>query len=73
MSEKISLLEKKIVIKDNINLLPKDNIVEIVKIIYESNIEHIKEYSNGLMTDLDILPENLINVIYGKINYLINK
>ena len=73
MSERMTLLEKKIVITDNMGLLPKENIEEIVKLIYDYDTKYIKEYSNGLMTDLDILPENLINDIYGKINYLINK
>lgn len=74
MSEKKSIQEMKLFIRkysDELTLDNKKSILQLLKSKIDNN--KIKEVSDGIRIDLDVLNDNIIKELYSLVKYKLNE
>jgi hypothetical protein len=63
-------LEKQMICSE-LNQLDKDNKIRILSIIKKYDESKIQKFSDGSRVDLDSLSDEVIELIYSKLNYIL--
>jgi hypothetical protein len=68
--DNIPLTEQKRYLEKKVNLLPVDDRLALCKLLLSNGYKsHIKQCAEGVVINLDVLPQNVLNQLYNLILY----